>query len=31
MAPISKDEHILLLFACIKNSRGPGQLTSNAV
>ncbi|THY04622.1 hypothetical protein D6D03_03536 [Aureobasidium pullulans] len=31
MAPISKDEHILLLFACIKNSRGPGQVDWNGV
>ncbi|KAI4724873.1 hypothetical protein E4T49_07346 [Aureobasidium sp. EXF-10728] len=26
MAPITKDEHIVLLFSCIKNSKGAGQI-----
>ena len=31
MAPITKDDHIVLLFSCIKNSKGAGQIDWNGV
>ncbi|THV82572.1 hypothetical protein D6D29_04542 [Aureobasidium pullulans] len=31
MAPISQDEHILLLFSCVKNSKGAGQIDWSGV
>ncbi|KAG9663253.1 hypothetical protein KCU64_g1439, partial [Aureobasidium melanogenum] len=31
MPPVTKDEHIVLLFSCIKNSKGAGQIDWSGV